>query len=172
MNMRELFPHRNGTPTSRGQSPIRRNEEIDPLLMLHREMNLLFDSAFRGFFRGADMASFGYERAATWPNVEVAETDREIKVMAELPGLDEKDVKVELSNNTLTIDGERKGETEDQNRWFSERYYGHFQRRIPLDWEVEEDKVAASFRNGVLTVILPKSENAPEHTKRIPVNGG
>ena len=140
--------------------------------MLHREMNLLFDSGFRGFFRGADVAPFGFETAATWPHVEVAETDREIKVTAELPGLDEKDVKVELSNNTLTIDGERKGETEDQNRWFSERYYGRFQRRVPLDWDVEEDKVVASFRNGVLTVTLPKSENAPEQTKRIPINAG
>jgi HSP20 family protein len=172
MNMRELIPHRNRMPMGRGEPIGRRHEETDPLLMLHREMNRLFDDVFRTSFFDPDNMPFGSDRSKTWPSVEVAKTGKEIKVMAELPGIDEKDVRVELSNNVLTIDGEKKSEIEDQNRWFNERYYGHFERRIPLDWEVDEDRAAASFRNGVLIITLPKSAKAQEHTKRIPVGNG
>jgi HSP20 family protein len=105
-----------------------------------------------------------------WPNIELDETDKEVKVVAELPGLDQKDVNVELANGVLTISGEKKSETEDKERLFSERYYGRFERRIPVD-EVEQDKVAASFNNGVLTVTLPKSSTAQQKVKRIAING-
>jgi HSP20 family protein len=131
----------------------------------------MFDEAFRGSFRDFG-EPFGFDHAKDWPNIEVAKTGKEIKVMAELPGLDEKDVRVELSNNMLIIDGEKKSEIEDHSRWFNERYFGHFERRVPLDWEVDEDRVAASFRNGVLTVTLPKSAKAQEHTRRITVSNG
>jgi HSP20 family protein len=172
MNMRELIPNRSRIPVGHGESPGRFNEEFDPLLTLHREMNRLFGEVFYGSFRDPDAKPFGFDRAMTSPSVEVAKTAKEIKVTAELPGIDEKDVRVELSDNVLTIDGEKRSEIEDQNRWFSERYYGHFERRIPLNWEVDEEKAAASFRNGVLTVTLPKSAKALEHTKRIPVTNG
>ncbi|HXF87788.1 MAG TPA: Hsp20/alpha crystallin family protein, partial [Xanthobacteraceae bacterium] len=102
--------------------------------------------------------------------IEVSETDKEVKVTAELPGLDEKDVQVELSNGVLVIKGEKRTDTEDKDRLFSERFYGRFERRIPID-EVDEDKVAASFKNGVLTVTLPKSMQAQQKVKRIAING-
>jgi HSP20 family protein len=177
MNARELAHGPSHMPIARNQIPGYRDEEIGPLLTLHREMNRLFDDVWHGWSRDYSAAApSGFDRTmawpTAWPSVEVAKTGKEIKVMAELPGLDEKDVRVELSNNVLTIDGEKKSETEDQNRWFNERYYGHFERRIPLDAEVDEDKVAASFRNGVLTVTLPKSARVLEHTKRISVNNG
>jgi HSP20 family protein len=172
MNVRELIPERHYMAISRGENVLRHSEEIDPLWKLHREVNQLFDDVLRAPFRDSEVMRQTFNRASPWPNVEVAKTDKEIKIIAELPGLDEKDVRVELSNNTLVIDGEKRSEIEDKNRWFSERYYGHFERRIPLDWEVEEDRVAASFRNGVLTVTLPKSARAQEHTKRIPVHNG
>jgi HSP20 family protein len=177
MNARELAYGGNHMPIARSQIPGYRDEEIDPLLTLHRGMNRLFDDVWHGWSRDSSAVTpFGFDRTmarpTAWPSVEVAKTGKEIKVMAELPGLDEKDVRVELSNNVLTIDGEKKSETDDQNRWFNERYYGHFERRIPLDWEVDEDKVSASFRNGVLTVTLPKSARALEHTKRISVHNG
>ena len=171
ISMKEVMPDRSYGPFGWSEMYGRRDEESDPLLTLHREMNRLFGDVYRGALRGHDVTPFGFNRPAPWPNVEVAKSDNEIKVTAELPGLDEKDVRVELSDNTLIIDGERKG-AEDKNRWFSERYYGHFERRIPLNWEVEEDKAAASFRNGVLTVTLPRSAKAQQHTKRIPVHNG
>jgi HSP20 family protein len=105
----------------------------------------------------------------SWPSVEVNETDKEVKVVAELPGLEEKDVAVELANGVLTISGEKKSETEDKERRFSERFYGRFERHIPID-DVDQDKVAASFNKGVLTVTLPKSPTAQQKEKRIPVN--
>jgi len=106
----------------------------------------------------------------SWPNIEVSETEKDVKVTAELPGLEEKDVDLELADGVLAIRGEKRIETDDKDKLFSERYYGRFERRIPVD-DVEGDKVAASFKNGVLTVTLPKSQTAPEKVKRIAING-
>jgi HSP20 family protein len=86
-----------------------------------------------------------------------------------LPGLDEKDVNVEIANGVLSISGEKKSESEDKDRRFSERYYGSFERRIPLE-DVDEDKVSAAFKNGVLTVIVPKSPEAKSNVRRIAIN--
>ncbi len=165
MSVRDLIPWNRSS-----RVPVRRGEERAPFLPLHREMNRLFDDVFRGF----DVAPFGFDRvfdrAWSWPNIEVSETDEEVKVIAELPGLEEKDVEVTLSDGVLAIKGEKKTETEDKDRLFSERYYGRFERRIPVE-DIEEDKVNASFRNGVLTVTLPRLPQAQRQAKRIPVNG-
>ena len=75
-----------------------------------------------------------------------------------------------MNDGVLTIRGEKKSEVEDKERAFSERSYGRFERRIPLAWEVEEDKVNASFRNGVLTVTMPKSPKSSAQVKRIAIN--
>ena len=166
MAIRDLIPWNNrGSEVS-----VRRGEETNPFLTLHREMNRLFDDVFRGF----DVTPFGSDRfsdrAMGWPKLEVSETEKDVTVTAELPGLEEKDVEVELANGVLAIRGEKKTEMEDKERLFSERYYGRFERRIPVD-DVEQDKVAASFKNGVLTVTLPKSPAAQQKVKRIAING-
>jgi HSP20 family protein len=93
-----------------------------------------------------------------------------VKVTADLPGMDEKDVQIELANGVLAIRGEKKTETEDKERLFSERYYGQFERRIPVE-DVEQDNVTASFKNGVLSVTLPKSQTSQQKVKRIAING-
>jgi HSP20 family protein len=155
-------------PWSKDQELARR-EEQNPFLALHREMNRLFDDAFSGLGFGTRSSSLMEGRFA-WPRVELAETNHALKVTAELPGLDEKDVQVELANGVLRIRGEKKVDTEDNGRLFSERYYGAFERQIPLDG-VQPDKAEASFKNGVLTVTLPKSEEARESVKRIAING-
>lgn len=160
-------------PWTRGrQAPVRRGGEDNPFLALHREMNRLFDHAVRGFDL-APFGSLGSDRlfgGAGWPSVEVSDTGSEIKVTAELPGMDEKDVEIELANGVLSISGEKRTEAEDKDRLFSERVYGRFERRIPVD-EVEQDQVSASFKNGVLTVTLPKSAKARTTVKRIAING-
>jgi HSP20 family protein len=166
MAMRDLIPWSRGRDVS-----VRRGEELNPFFALQREVNRLFDDVFRGL----DLAPFGSDRlfdriTGNWPSVEVSETDKEIKVAAELPGLDEKDVQVELANGVLAISGEKKTEAEDRDRLFSERYYGRFERRIPVE-DVDEDKVSASFKNGVLTVTLPKVPQARSKVKRIAING-
>ena len=86
-----------------------------------------------------------------------------------MPGLEEKDVQVEFANGVLTIKGEKRAENEDKDRLFSERYYGRFERRIPID-DVAEDKITAAFKNGLLTVTLPKSVKAQQKVKRISIN--
>ncbi|RUX45756.1 Hsp20/alpha crystallin family protein, partial [Mesorhizobium sp. M7A.F.Ca.US.014.04.1.1] len=80
-------------------------------------------------------------------------------------------IEVLLDNGALKLKGEKRSETEDKDRQFSERFYGRFERLIPLGYEVEEDKVNAAFKNGVLTVTLPKTERAQAKAKRIAING-
>jgi HSP20 family protein len=166
MAMKDLIPWNRNRDVS-----LRRGDD-HPFLTLHREMNRLFDDAFRGF----DLMPFSSDRffdrmgGGNWPSVEVSETDKEIKVAAELPGLDEKDVHVELANGVLAIAGEKRTETEDKDRRFSERSYGRFERRIAVE-DVDEDKISAAFKNGVLTVTLPKVAQAQAKVKRIAING-
>jgi HSP20 family protein len=78
-------------------------------------------------------------------------------------------VEVELANGVLAIKGEKKTETKDEDRLFSERYYGRFERRIPVE-DVDEDKASAAFKNGVLTVTMPKTPQAQSRVKHITIN--
>jgi len=170
MNMRDLIPWNRGgsnqVQQSASQVPSTFHNDESPFLALHREMNRLFDDAFRAF---DSPALFG--RMPSWPSVEVSDTDHEIRVAAELPGMDENNVEVLLEDGGLTIRGEKKAEVEDKDRHFSERFYGRFERRIPLGFEAEDGKVNATFKNGVLTVTVPKPAEAQKNTKRIPING-
>ena len=142
--------------------------DVHPFLALHREMNRMFDDMFRGF----DVAPFGVASRTldrlSWPQIDIEETDKEMRITAELPGLDEKDVGLEIANGVLSISGEKKSASEDKARRFSERCYGRFERRIPLE-DVEEDKISAAFKNGVLTITVPKSAEA-KNVRRIAIN--
>ncbi|MDE5442617.1 Hsp20 family protein [Bradyrhizobium sp. CSA207] len=161
MGFRDLIPW------SRNQELAPLRDSFDPFLTLHREMNRLFDDVFRGF-AGSNLSPL-MEGRFGWPKVELSETDKMLTVTAELPGLTEKDVEVEVANGVLTLRGEKKAERKGEGRYFTERYYGAFERQIPLE-DVEEDKAEASFKNGVLTVSLPKSDKPREGVKRIAIN--
>jgi HSP20 family protein len=163
MAIRDLVPWNNRGREVGG----RRDEESHPILSLHRDMNRLFDDVFRGF----DFSPpFRWNGTTSWPRIEISESENEVEVTAELPGLEEKDIQVELEKGILAIRGEKKTETEDKGRLFSERYYGRFERRIPLD-DIDQDKIEASFKNGVLNVTLPKSPTAQQKVRRITING-
>jgi HSP20 family protein len=170
MAIRDLIPwsrqeNRLPVPVSAEHDPEPRSH---PLLSLHREVNRLFDDVFRGF----GVPTFGgVERGLAWPHVELGETDKEIRVTAELPGLDEKDVDITVEDGLLTLRGEKRSEAEDKDRGYSERSYGRFERRIGLPQGVDRDNAIATFKNGVLTVTLPRTEAANENVRRIPVNG-
>jgi HSP20 family protein len=166
MNMRDLIPW----GRTNDQTPAVYRDADNPFLALHREVNRLFDDVFRSFDTPAPYGRMS--NRTSWPTVEVAETDQDIQVTAEIPGLEEKDVEVLLKDGMLTLRGEKRSETKDDDRQFSERYYGRFERRIGLDAEVDENKVSADFKNGILTVTLPKSEQARSKAKRIAINGG
>jgi HSP20 family protein len=163
MGFRDLIPW------SKNHDMVQRREEQNPFLTLHREMNRLFDDVFSGFGLMSRTPALMEGRFA-WPHVELSETEKALKVTAELPGMEENDVQVELANGALVIRGEKKVESEGDGKLFSERYYGSFERQIPLDG-VQEDKAEASFKNGVLTVTLPKSEDARQNVRRIAING-
>ncbi|MET3483621.1 Hsp20/alpha crystallin family protein [Methylobacterium sp. 1973] len=163
MSVRDLIPWSRSTapaPTALSQEPA------SPFLTLHREMNRLFDDVFSGFGGVPSLAS----RGIGWPRVELVEADGALRVSAELPGLDEKDVELLIADGVLTLKGEKRAETTDRVRGYSERSYGRFERSIALPVPVEEDKAEATFRNGVLTVTLPRAAEAPERRRRIAIN--
>ena len=163
MAIKDLIPWNNGGR----EVGIHRGTDVNPFFTLHREMNRMFDDIFRGF----DLAPFGPARALNglgWPQIDIDETDKEVRITAELPGLEEKDVSLEIANGILAISGEKKSESEDKSRRFSERYYGRFERRIPLE-DAEEDKVSAAFKNGVLSITVPKSAET-KNVRRITIN--
>ena len=152
MAMRDLIPWR------RERLPVRR-EGQDPFLSFRQEMDRMFDE----FSRGSLLAPFEGEWGAFDPRVDVVETDQEVQVTAELPGLDAQDVDLTLSHNVLTIKGEKKHEHEEkgENYYRTERSYGSFQRSVALPQGVETDDVEAAFDKGVLTVTFPKTAGEP-----------
>ncbi len=160
MTFRDIVPFR------KKSIPVKR-EESNPFALLRKEMDELFDNFFQGF----DLEPFGGRLGAFSPDIDVVENDREIKIKAELPGMDEKDIEVSINEDTLTIRGEKKEEQEDKGKDYyrMERSYGSFTRTIPLPVEVETDKAEAKFKKGVLTVTLPKTAKAVEGTKKIAV---
>ncbi len=163
MNVRDLIP---GSRNDRDITHGMRSESLSPMVSLSREMNRLFDNMLRGF---DDSRTWG-NRQVDWPRIDVEETDKNYRVTADLPGMDEKDVEVLLHDGMLTIRGEKKLENESQDRTFSERFYGRFERQLSFDRDVDQEAVTAAFKNGVLTVTIPRTPQAIERRKRIPIN--
>jgi HSP20 family protein len=162
MTMKDLMPW----TFRKKEVPVRR-ETGNPFSLLQREMNDLFDNFFGDFgIRPFDtgLNDFG-------PIVDVSGSDKEIRVTAELPGMEEKDIDVSINHESLTMKGEKKEEKEDKGRsyYVTERSYGSFSRTIPLPVGVDADKAEASFKKGVLTVKLPKTAKAAEEAKKIRV---
>jgi HSP20 family protein len=130
---------------------------------IRREMDRLWDSFLEeGHVR----------RAGDWlPSIDVSETKSDLVIKAELPGMDPKDIDISMNNGFLTIKGEKKHEREEkeENYHVVERGYGSFTRSVRLPKEVQSDKITASFKNGVLRVTLPKSEEAKKKEIKIKV---
>ncbi|MEW6426759.1 MAG: Hsp20/alpha crystallin family protein [Thermodesulfobacteriota bacterium] len=113
------------------------------------------------------------ESAFAWsPKVDLSETDKEITVKAELPGLKREDIDISLDERSLVIKGEKKSESEETGRHFHrvERTYGCFYRALPLPATVEQDKIEATYKDGILTVVLPKTEEARKKLTHIEVH--
>ncbi len=140
-----------------------------PFASLQREIDRLFDDFTRGFpsLGGAGLTGAG--SPALVPSMDVTETDKEFEITAELPGLEDKDVQVNVADNTLTIRGEKKAEKEekDKNYHLVERSYGSFVRSLDLPAGINPDGIRASIANGVLKVTVPKP--AAAQTKKIEV---
>jgi HSP20 family protein len=125
--------------------------------MLQDRMNRLFDDAGRGWRSDEPAATTSWS-----PSVDIFETEGEIVVKAELPGMDRKDITLHLENNVLTIRGERKfeKETKEENYHRIERSYGNFSRSFSIPATVDEENIRADYKDGVLKIILPKKEQA------------
>lgn len=153
-------------PWNRKTGTLARREDEHPVLALHREMDRLFDNFWNEF--GRPFGGFG---GSGFPRADVAETDKTVEISVELPGLDEKDIDVSVTEDLLTIKGEKKSEREEKDKgyYLSERTFGAFHRAIPLPRGVQSSDAKAEFKKGVLTVTIPKTPEAQSKTKRIEV---
>jgi HSP20 family protein len=153
-----------------------------PFARLRNEIDRLFDDFNVGSWRSPfgrtvfDTEPF-WRGEISWgkiPAVDIAETENAYEITAELPGIEEKNVEVKHADGMLTIKGEKRDEREEKNDnyYLSERNYGAFQRSFRVPESVDADKVEASFKNGVLTVTLPKTREAQKKEKRIEIKQG
>jgi HSP20 family protein len=163
-------------PTQEQRGVARREEHfpavrdfftLDPFAMMRRlseEMDRAFGSSF-GLTR-----SMG-QRGMWAPAIEVRELDNEVEITAELPGMNKENVKVEIANEQIILEGEKKSEEEKREKGFvrSERSYGHFYRAIPLPDGADTDKAKAEFKDGILRVSVPLAETK-RNAKRIPIS--
>ena len=136
------------------------------LFDLHRQMNRLFDDLIESGPSGSTPAL----AATGWPQLEIEQQDDQIRVVAELPGVDENDVDLTIEDGVLSLTGEKRSERQDQSG-YSERSYGRFERRIALPSNIDEDKCKAEFKNGVLTVTIPRAAEKARG-RRIPLGSG
>jgi len=146
---------------------LRKEAEDNPIVSFQRAINTLFDD----FFRGIDFGPMETGMSKFYPRIDMAEDDKNITITAELPGLDEKDIEINLSKDILTIKGEKKEEKEEKGkeRYYMERSFGSFQRMISIPAEVDTNKVDATFKKGVLSITLPKLAKAKEAQKKIQI---
>ena len=152
----------------------RREQEGDAFLDLRSQMNRLFDDFFQSPFGIRPFFGESGFLGDLFPQMDVSETEKEITVSAELPGLEPEEIHITVDQNALTISGEKRAEKEDKGKRYYrlERSYGSFQRSISLPDQVDENKIEATFKRGVLKIKLPKSKKAREKGKRITVKKG
>jgi HSP20 family protein len=158
------------------QKPGQLGDVWRPFEALRAEIDRLFDDFGTGFWQRPFRSLAALERS--WPKtlvatsaVDVAETDKSYEITAELPGMDEKNIEVNLANDGITIKGEKKEQTEEKKKDYtvSERRYGSFERYFTLPDGVDANKIEATFKNGVLKVTLPKTAEAQKPAKKIEV---
>lgn len=159
MTMREMFPS------------LWDRDEKAPVgfASLRKEMDRLFEE-FAQNFRLPETGHIGKFDLA--PDMDVEDTDKEVKLTVELPGVDEKDVDISVSGHTISISGEKKSESETKNGngYRRERVYGSFHRQLTLPFQIDGDKVSAKSAKGVLTVTIPKPAEAVSKTKKVAIS--
>ena len=161
--------------TKTSAAPAVVGETWRPFQALRNEIDQIFDDFGNGFwnrpFRSLARLERDLSKSISAPAVDVAESDKAYEITAELAGLDEKNIDIKLVNGGLTIKGEKREESEEKQKdyYVSERRYGTFERYFTLPEGVNADKIEATFKNGVLKVTLPKTEEAQKPAKTINV---
>lgn len=174
-------PERTETTTPTTTDERRRH----PLLDLRTEMDRLFDDFLSASWLPSSLGGRWSGRAPLWPAdagfggrtvppIDVAEKDTAYEVTAELPGMEEKDIEVTLADGVLTIKGEKREEKEEKQKDYhlTERRFGSFRRSLRIPDGVDQDKIGASFKNGVLMLVLPKSPEAQRSERKIAIGKG
>ena len=168
------------TTETKTEAPPTAMQMWRPFENLRREVDRLFDdfnmSPFRLPFRRPMFDIEPFWSPESWvalPAVDFVERDNAYEVHADLPGMDEKDIEVKVSNSVLTIKGEKREEKEEKKEDFRlrERRFGSFERALRVPETVDVDKIEASFKKGVLTLVLPKTAEAQKPVKKIEVKG-
>ena len=167
---------RSMTPSKRERRskslPIRHETEREwhPIDLIRRDMSRIFDDFFSGFSLWP-ISDQPISLDTFMPQVDMTEDDNAIRVNVEVPGIDEKDIEISLTNDTLTIKGEKKEEAEhkDEECYCSERSYGSFTRVLPIPTDVDVDKVEATYNKGVLNITLPKLAGGKRARRRIEI---
>lgn len=167
-------------PAKSGKTiPVAHEEGWQPFVSLRREIDRLFDDFLPASWRSPSQSTvfdfdFDWPSRAAFqlaPAMDVVEKDKAFEITAELPGMDEKNIEISLSNGSIVIKGEKSEEKEEKDKeyYMSERRYGSFRRSFKLPETVDTDKIEAAFAKGVLTVKLPKSAEARKSEKKIEV---
>lgn len=162
------------TRSGKKSVPIK-SAQGDPFGSLHQEIDRVFENFSRGFF---DLSPFSsglldpQSGAGFDPKIDIKENEKEIEVTAELPGMEEKDVQLTLTDHELVLSGEKKSEKEEKGKeWYRmERSYGSFHRTIPLPANVDGTKADATFKKGILSVTLPKRPGSRSDSKKITIH--
>ena len=160
-------------PVRRGKSSAQGHVDYSPAAYFHREIDRMFDNFF-GDWPWPDMGrniESSLSNAMLKPTLDLGATDKEYTIAVEIPGVDEEEIKLELAADTLTIRGEKRQEKEEKekNYYRMERSYGAFQRVLSLPEDADQDAIRAKFKNGVLTVTMPRRALPQSHVKRIAV---
>jgi HSP20 family protein len=166
MSVRDIIPWRRGD--RRSSTPARR-ESGHPMFALQSDINQALEDFWRTFQSPA-MRAMGTDLLEDdSPKIDVRDRDRAVEVVAELPGMDEDDVEVSVAEGALIIRGEKESESEEQDEDYllRERSFGYIERAVPLPENLELDKAEATFKNGLLTIRIPKQAGQESGRKRI-----
>jgi HSP20 family protein len=147
------------------------NPLFTPFLALYRDINRMFEDGSSGAV-GASLAGVRHGAGTLIPHIDVSETEQEVRIIAEIPGVNEDDIEVMVNDDMLVIRAQKQMEREEdrENYHVSERVFGTFQRTLQLPFPVEPDQVQARFENGVLNITLPKTQSQ-DRSHRIQVQG-
>jgi HSP20 family protein len=158
------------TQKETGKTLAERREWMHPFDSFRHEMDRLMEN----LFHGVGMRPFDTKTSGFTPRVDVIDTGKTVNVCVELPGMDDKDIEVSLTGDTLTIKGEKKEEKEEKGKDYyrSERSFGSFVRTVEIPKGIDTEGAEASFRKGVLTVKLPKTKQAIEEARKIEIKTG
>jgi HSP20 family protein len=169
MAIRDLITRNRG---SRDVATRRDESGQDPFRWLQTDLNRVFEDFWQGF--NQPLTAFGSSSNELIPRIDVRDSDRDVEIVAELPGVKEDDVEISIADGALTLSGEKTSERtkEDKNYVLRERSIGRFERIVPLPDGLDIDHAKAEFKNGVLNVAIPKTSRAQAGGKRIAVQRG